>query len=187
MNLSKLVCRSQKGVTLLELLLAMTILSIVLLTFTHFFYQAGTYNLSNQNKTIALNVARNAMMFLEKENFIEIRNSFYTDATPVTATEDQFGLYLCKDSGDQTEGYTLNPLSESKMEEPPPLPTGCRPVTINGGDYYVTVSSEKTAEEENNDTFYNYYIPVKVKVSWYQNEKKKETELEGTIKSEDLR
>ena len=186
MNLSKLVSQSQKGVTLLELLLAMTILSIVLLTFTRFFYQAGTYNLSNQNKTVALNVARNAMMFLEKENFIEIRNNFYEGATPVTATGNQLGLHLCKNRDNQTEGYKLHS-SEPPAEKPPKSPVDCRPVSINGGDYYVTVSAGTTPAEEDNAQFYNYYIPVKVKVSWYQNENKKETELEGTIKSEDLR
>ncbi|HEY9577448.1 MAG TPA: prepilin-type N-terminal cleavage/methylation domain-containing protein, partial [Pseudobacillus sp.] len=179
MNLSKLVSQSQKGVTLLELLLAMTILSIVLLTFTRFFYQAGTYNLSNQNKTVALNVARNAMMFLEKENFIEMRNNFYEDTTPVIPTDNQLGLYLCKNPDDQIKGYTLH-LSELPAEKPPKSPAGCRPVTINGGDYYVTISAGTTPAEVDNAQFYNYYIPVKVKVSWYQNENKKETELEGT-------
>ncbi|WP_204554433.1 type IV pilus modification PilV family protein [Bacillus ectoiniformans] len=171
MNLLKYVRNSEKGVTLLELLLAMTILSIVLLTFTRFFYQAGTFNHTNQNKTVALNVARNAMMYMEKQPFIKVR----TDMEEALLDESKraeysYKLMICNDSYQ----YFLPSASSGP---------NCELITINSEDYQVTVYPEKMEDP----TKRKYYIPVTVEVRWEADGNPKTTTLAGTIKSEDLR
>lgn len=171
MNLSKLVRQSEKGVTLVELLLAITILSVVLLTFTRFFYQAGTYNLSNQNKTVALNVARNAMMYMEKQPFIEVRTDFEPALLDGTKKESySYKLLICS-----------NRYKHLKKDETPA--SDCHPPLINSEEYDVIVYPEQMKDPSKR----KYYIPVTVEVTWGPDESRKKTELDGTIKSEDLR
>lgn len=51
----------EAGFTLIEVLAAIVILSIVSLVLTSYFTNAMTYSKSNQNKTIMVNLARNAL------------------------------------------------------------------------------------------------------------------------------
>ncbi|WP_157796248.1 prepilin-type N-terminal cleavage/methylation domain-containing protein [Bacillus xiapuensis] len=166
----KFVRTCEKGVTLLELLLALTILSIVLLSFTRFFFQAGTYNQSNQSKTVATNVARNVLMYMEKQPFIKVRHDFGPALLDTKKRNDYaYELYLCG------SGYQY-------FEPNKPKNAGCKPISINNESYHVKIYPEKMDEPEKR----KYYIPITVEVSWGADDKKT-TALDGTIKSEDLR
>ncbi|WP_157843184.1 prepilin-type N-terminal cleavage/methylation domain-containing protein [Bacillus sp. FJAT-42315] len=163
----------EKGVTLLELLLSLTILSIVLLSVTQFFYQSATFNHSNQNKTVALNVARNALMYMEKQNFIEMRHSFGDVIDNKTeADQHYFELMICNNQYELING-------NDDSEAPP----SCSNIIVNNEPYTVFVFSEPVAEEGKK----KHYIPIKIEVEWDKDGKKQTTALDGTIKSEDLR
>lgn len=59
----------QQGFTLIEVLAAIVILSIVSLVLTSYFTNAMSYSKSNQNRTIMVNLARNALFYAEKQDF----------------------------------------------------------------------------------------------------------------------
>lgn len=59
------ILSSSKGLTLIEVLVSLTILSIILLGIMNFFNQAYSYTNSNQKKTAAINVARNALTYMD--------------------------------------------------------------------------------------------------------------------------
>ncbi|WP_050181208.1 type IV pilus modification PilV family protein [Domibacillus robiginosus] len=162
--MTKKIKNCQDGVTLLELLVSLTILSIILLSVTRFFFQAGTFNAANESRTIALNVARNALMFMEKQSFVEMRHEF----------EDPDTVKWLKMCPGTTEDkvYTLQ---SDRINE-----ADCSDIPVNDGTYAVTITSSSIDEETK-----KYYIPVTVKVRWKENEP--EVELDGTIKSEDMR
>ncbi|MEK5257160.1 type II secretion system protein [Paenibacillus sp. FSL E2-0201] len=71
--------KQEKGFTLIEVLAAIVILSIVSLVLTSYFTNAMSYSKSNQNKTIMVNLARNALFYVEKQDFEEMSNFFVTD------------------------------------------------------------------------------------------------------------
>lgn len=71
--------KQEKGFTLIEVLAAIVILSIVSLVLTSYFTNAMSYSKSNQNKTIMVNLARNALFYVEKQDFEEMNNFFVTD------------------------------------------------------------------------------------------------------------
>lgn len=66
--------KQEKGFTLIEVLAAIVILSIVSLVLTSYFTNAMSYSKSNQNKTIMVNLARNALFYVEKQDFEEMSN-----------------------------------------------------------------------------------------------------------------
>ena len=47
----KIRCQNEKGLTLVEILVAITILSIVLITFSSFFLQSAKHTNSNKRET----------------------------------------------------------------------------------------------------------------------------------------
>ncbi|WP_042354900.1 type IV pilus modification PilV family protein [Bacillus rubiinfantis] len=161
MKLRKLLF-SANGLTLIEVLLSLTILSIVILGVMQFFNQAYSFTNSNQNKTVAINVARNAMMFMEKQSFIEMRKDFDEHSS------EEGSLFICNNKYQLTWGDTS-------------VPTGCSPISINNINYHVTILPASNEDSE------SYMLPLNVKVEWKVNNKQYSTELEGAIKSEDIR
>ncbi|AIE60918.1 type IV pilus modification PilV family protein [Bacillus methanolicus] len=172
MNLKKILY-SSKGLTLVEILASLTILGIILIGCMKFFTQAYSYTNMNQKKTAAINVARNAMMYIENESFIEIREKF--EKNP----EEELTLMICD-----------NPMDKDDPEDPygkfwkgdTPGPS-CSPITVNNVKYYVKIR----ADSNKNDYDRNYILPITVKVEWVINGKVNETEIEGVMKSEDIR
>lgn len=66
----------EAGFTLIEVLAAIVILSIVSLVLTSYFTNALSYSKSNQSKTVMVNLARNALFYMEKQDFEEMSNYF---------------------------------------------------------------------------------------------------------------
>ena len=75
-NLLKKRENSENGLTLIEVLISISILGILLIVFMRFFLQAGTFTNLNEKRTVGINVARNALMFMEKQNFLKVKNDF---------------------------------------------------------------------------------------------------------------
>ncbi|WP_256989903.1 type IV pilus modification PilV family protein [Paenibacillus sp. VTT E-133280] len=71
--------KQENGFTLIEVLAAIVILSIVSLVLTSYFTNAMSYSKSNQNKTIMVNLARNALFYVEKQDFEKMSDYFITD------------------------------------------------------------------------------------------------------------
>lgn len=177
----------QEGITLIEVLLSITILGIILLTFMHFFLQAGTFTNANQKKTVAVNVARNALMFMEKQNFLVLKDDFLKiNDGEASSSDHSLHLKIC------------NNQYEYKNEK---INAGCEPIKINNVPYEVLVSTDnmddcyngnsktpnQSESNKNKKSTCNYYIPIKVEVRWAVNDKEYQTSVEGTVKSEDLR
>nr|WP_281363482.1 type II secretion system protein [Paenibacillus lemnae] len=66
----------EQGFTLLEVLAAIVILSIVSLVLTSYFSNALSYSKYNQNKTVMVNLARNALFYMEKQDYDKIKELF---------------------------------------------------------------------------------------------------------------
>ncbi|SDF21803.1 prepilin-type N-terminal cleavage/methylation domain-containing protein [Fontibacillus panacisegetis] len=69
----------ESGFSLVEVVAALVIFSIVTLSLTAFFINSMDYAKGNQNKTVMVNLARNALVYLEKQPFDEIKKYFITD------------------------------------------------------------------------------------------------------------
>lgn len=69
--------RNQKGLTLIEVLLSIVILSIILVTFMKFFPQMGMMYKQNENKQQAVNVAKELLIDWQKKG--DALNSFISN------------------------------------------------------------------------------------------------------------
>ncbi len=75
--------KKEEGFTLIEILAALLILSIVALAFTAYFSNALTFAKSNQNQTIMSNLARNALVYMQKQNFEDLQEYFNSTSATV--------------------------------------------------------------------------------------------------------
>ncbi|WP_168412951.1 type IV pilus modification PilV family protein [Bacillus salacetis] len=172
MKLSNIL-KNNQGLTLIEVLVSVTILSTVLLVFLNFFFQAGTYTNMNQKKTVAVNVARNALMFMEGQSYLEMKKEFSeVNKGNLEPVDHSLQLQLCAD-GYKTFLTGLTP------------PSDCSDIPINGTNYKVEILSEPVSASRQGEL--EYYIPITAKVRWITNDKEHSTSVEGTVKSEDIR
>ncbi|WP_169833773.1 type IV pilus modification PilV family protein [Saccharibacillus sacchari] len=75
--------KKEEGFTLIEILAALLILSIVSLAMTAYFSNAMTFAKTNQNKTIMSNLARNALVYMQKQDFDRLNEYFKSDSATV--------------------------------------------------------------------------------------------------------
>ncbi|MGG3916847.1 prepilin-type N-terminal cleavage/methylation domain-containing protein [Parageobacillus thermoglucosidasius] len=86
-----LALRSSKGFTLLEVLASITILSIVAIGMFSFFTNAMQYTTYNQDKTVAINIARGVLAYMERLDFTELKQ--YVESK-MNNTDSQSFVYL---------------------------------------------------------------------------------------------
>lgn len=67
--LSFKILKKEIGFTLLEVLLSLTILTLISIPMLSYFIQAYQYTTDSQNKTVAVNIARNIINYMENQNF----------------------------------------------------------------------------------------------------------------------
>ncbi|WP_409254407.1 hypothetical protein V1502_15475 [Bacillus sp. SCS-153A] len=127
----------------------------------------------NQKKTVAVNVARNALIYMESQSFLEMKRE-YSDVNEgrKSPEEHPVKLKICND------GYETFPPDKA-------VPPHCKDISINGTDYEVEITSEEVPPEEQHKL--DYYIPVTAEVRWMTNDKEFSTVVDGTVKSEDIR
>jgi prepilin-type N-terminal cleavage/methylation domain-containing protein len=154
---------NERGMTLVEVLVSLVILTILFTGAMQFFSQAYSYTSMNQNKTVGINVARNAMSFMEKQSFMEMKETFNKDSSK------QLKIFIC-----QNEYRYMD-----NLLPPPP----CTLVSLNNTAFDITVlyGPESSADYD------PYLIPITVQVDWERNGQDFSTSLEGTIASEDIR
>lgn len=154
---------NERGMTLVEVLVSLVILTILFTGAMKFFTQAYSYTSMNQNKTVGINVARNTLSFMEKQSFIEMKETFNKDST------NQLKIYICG--------------NEYQYKEDLSPPASCSLVSLNNTDFDITVRYGPESSTE----YDPYLIPITVQVDWERNGQDFSTSLEGAIVSEDIR
>ncbi|WP_138495664.1 type IV pilus modification PilV family protein [Paenibacillus pinistramenti] len=91
----------EQGFTLIEVLASIVILAIVSLVLTSFFTHALSYSKANQNKTIMVNLARNALFYAEKQDFDKWET--YFKAAEAEDKSNDHSEIACKPSADGNE------------------------------------------------------------------------------------
>ncbi|MDG0814588.1 type II secretion system GspH family protein [Cohnella rhizosphaerae] len=150
---------AEEGFSLIEVLAAITILSIVSLAMTAFFIQAMSYAKGNQNKTVAVNLARNALFFVEKQSFDVFKNYFEKSGSsivdPSSCEYDEANniVISCKDASATADLFN----------DVPNLWVLLNP-SVNGRDYQLTIEYDDKllAENDKAEGLENYLIPIKV-------------------------
>ena len=184
-----------EGFTLLEIMASMLILSVVGLTLSGFFVQAMSYAKHNENKTIAIHLARNALSYIQKEPYQPLHvyltsadaQGHYAAITSESCKLSNEGAAQCSVyrglAGDlQTLAYVLNP-------------------TVNGVPYTVSIQYEpdlkpglqlKLDEAESDSPnsqsdISPYLMAVKVTVSSKVKDRSEIVEVEGYLTDETIR
>ncbi|MEK0316894.1 type IV pilus modification PilV family protein [Cohnella sp. 56] len=147
------------GFSLLEVLAAIVILSVASLAMTAFFIQSMSYAKGNQNKTVAVNLARNALFFVEKQNFDLFDNYFrkqgqlLVDPKPCVYDTANERVTSCEGAPDTRDLFNSVPNLWLLLNP-----------TINGREYQLTIEYDDNMFKLNSDKqkLSAYLIPVKV-------------------------
>ncbi|CAM4278832.1 prepilin-type N-terminal cleavage/methylation domain-containing protein [Paenibacillus typhae] len=183
----------ERGFTLIEVLAAIVILSIVSLVLTSYFSSALSYSKSNQNKTIMVNLARNALFYMEKQDYQALSLYFQgkkaeganpaipghssinaSGCVPVTSATVSCSDYSSAVSDVQTLANVLNP-------------------TINGIAYHIDIEYQAALHSKMIDPVEaataKYLLPVRVIVrdSGKGGANVRQTVVEGYITDETIR
>ncbi len=145
----------ERGFTLVEVLLSITILGIIFLSILALFNNTYDYSKRNESKTVGINVARNVLNYIENQDFITINNKYLLNSSAseeILITKDS-----CKNSPFPADSC------ENMLE-----------TVINNVTYEATVTLKKHHEPD----LQNYLIPVEVKINWND----RETSVEGVLK-----
>ncbi|MDR6549665.1 type II secretion system protein [Paenibacillus qinlingensis] len=178
-----------EGFTLIEVLAATVILSVASLAMMTFFINAMSYNKGNQNKMVMVNLARNALFYMEKQRFNDVKNYFANvdeveDGNPVItfAGCSYDGTLHCSQSSKRD--YLINFSGIQNILSP----------NINGRDYEITITYQKDVDQENlqksavNGNVNQYLIPIRVNVKSASNPNmRNQTFVEGYVINEQIR
>lgn len=146
--------KKEQGFTLIEVLAALLILSIVALAFTAYFSNALTFSKSNQNKTIMSNLARSAVVYMQKQDFKTLKDYFEkNDKASITSdTLKQFATCGTSEAGicefKKIFGNT-DPTLVSEILSP----------SVNGVDYQISISYQSKLVKSSGDGG-NLLLPI---------------------------
>lgn len=176
--------KQEKGFTLIEVLAAIVILSIVSLVLTSYFTNAMSYSKSNQNKTIMVNLARNALFYVEKQDFEEMKE-YLKKHNSIEATK-------CKQD---TEDSPKCDAYKALVQDTDTLSQVLNP-SINGVNYQIEIEYQRdlhnqslNSSDPEKQKMAAYLLPVLVKVSRADSSGGPQSEpvLEGYITDEKIR
>lgn len=187
----KVQIKDEQGFTLVEVLAAILTLSIVSLLVVSYFMNAHTYAKSNQNKTVMVNLARNALFYMEKQDFSKMEEYFTAEDGTVRTIEGSSCTAV------DTCAYS------SLFTRVGSLPGVLNP-KVNNVQYELVISYQKNLREQldedtsgldqladrnGNGSLASYLIPVKVTVIGPGGPRAKESEVvvEGYITDEKIR
>ena len=137
---------NQKGLSLLEVLISITILSILTITILSFFNQAYDYTKRNQDKTVGINVARNVLSYIEQQDYQDIYDTYTTELNPSGANPK----------------IELTKASCSKFSSNKDVCENFFSTRINNAQFNTTV----TISQPKDSLLQGYLFPVKVTVTW---------------------
>ncbi len=151
---------SEKGLTLIEVLLSITILGIIATTFLSFFNQAYSYTKKNEDKTVGINVARNVLNYFEQQDFDKVKETyFYLD----TDIEKDISAANCTDT-------VKNNPSETVFDDPNVCQSFLT-TKINNVNYEANVQFTRDIQndkqsQESAPNLEAYLIGVEITVEW---------------------
>jgi prepilin-type N-terminal cleavage/methylation domain-containing protein len=195
---------TEKGFTLLEVLAAIIILSIVSLVLTSYFTRALSYSKSNQNKTIMVNLARNALFYMAKQDFETMSVYFQgtkagtqpavvghasidaSGCVPLTETSVSCGNYENMITDANTLAHVLNPvINNVKYQVSITYQANLHQEMMNG----KTSGNANEAVDVRKQEMAPYLIPVEVTVTGPggPNGNTSSTVVEGYITDEKIR
>ncbi|WP_454192047.1 PulJ/GspJ family protein [Paenibacillus sp. Marseille-Q7038] len=188
--------QKEQGFTLVEVLAATIILSIVSLVVVSYFMNAHSYAKSNQNKTVMVNLARNALVYLEKQDFTKMKEYFTADkeVSPIIKGSSCIQVAKCEYNSLFVNAHSLpevlNPKVnnvqyelvisyQSKLHQQ--LKDG---TTLKSLDVHIGIDSAQGRE-----TSASYLLPVKVTVTGPGGPRghRSEAVVEGYITDEKIR
>ena len=163
--------KKDQGFTLIEVLVSLTILTLIAIPMFSFFTQAYDYTTKNQNNTIGVNVARGVVEFMKKQNFEEMKSLLDTTGHPdPTNSLMNTEIYI----GIKTNSYYYSETEVPETEQ----------IEINSNKYKVAVTLWKNSDAHLDD----YSIPINVTATWIANSNNEmKTSLEGAIINETIR
>lgn len=179
---------NEQGFTLIEILATIVILSVVSLALTSYFTHALSYSKANQSKTIMVNLARNALFYVEKQDFDAWKNYFVTDqqeSVECSSAEDGGSGASC----DNFKGL----VSDTGVLE------GVLNPTVNQVQYHISIKYQRDAHTEMtsgqdqeqgdfNKAIAPYLLPVEIIVRDTRDTAgAKQTVIEGYITDEQIR
>ncbi|ANF95734.1 type II secretion system protein [Paenibacillus bovis] len=177
--------RREQGFTLVEVMAGIVILSVVAMMAMTFFSSSLSYSKINENKTVMVNLARNALVYAEKQDFAAWKQYF------VTSNKSEVTGMACL-SGSACSQYSfLVPNSSPEV-----LARVLNP-SVNGVKYTVTIRYQKMSSSSaaalpasvaniKNDT--NYLLPIVVSVQGPEHQNGMSgTSVEGYITNETIR
>ncbi|CAI6040843.1 type IV pilus modification PilV family protein [Cohnella sp. JJ-181] len=171
----------EDGFSLLEVLAAIVILSVVSLAMTAFFIQAMTYAKGNQNKTVAVNLARYGLFFMEKVNYQTYKTYFASQPTLSPEGCEKLNIVTCGADGAKAELFNKTPNMWEALNP-----------TVNGRQYRIAVEFQDDFWETNKDkaNLADYLLPIKVSawdISRGPDDARGSAEVEGYITDEKIR
>ncbi|MFF2447730.1 prepilin-type N-terminal cleavage/methylation domain-containing protein [Neobacillus sp. NPDC058068] len=123
------IVRNEKGVTLIEILISIVILSIIFLSIMRFFPQMGLMNQQNENKSQAINTAKGLLIDWQESNKVK--------------------TFIANDK--QTIGFITNVNNKDYYTNFNPNPSGTDYIfTTIKNSYEVTIKIKKSPIEKSN-------------------------------------
>ncbi|MBM7620467.1 prepilin-type N-terminal cleavage/methylation domain-containing protein [Bacillus tianshenii] len=112
----KQIIEKNGGFTLIEVLVSITIFSIILLGMMTFFTNGLTYVKENESKTVATQVARNVMNYMEKQDFGTFEaftNQKMMDLDPTVNFDSPFSVTINLSSCAKVHNLMIKPYPNS--------------------------------------------------------------------------
>ena len=159
---------NSKGFTLIEVLLSITLLGIISLSMFSFFTQAYSYSKINEDKTLGLYVARNMLVYMERQNFTKV-NELYIEPLTEPLADGAITLTVTNCGDIHKSGETV-------------FDQYCDDMFLqifNNVQYSVSVEMKKHIDQNLRE----YLIPTEITVNWGTNT----TSIEGYVTNEAIR
>lgn len=177
--------KRDEGFTLLEILAAITIVSVVSLAMMAFFVNALSSAKGNQNKTVVVNLARNALYYIEKQDFDTLKAYFMSTSKVISPegcsrTHEDSDSVICTGDGSTALADLFN-RSDFLLEVLTP--------NVNGRDYVLTVEFEENYFTAKDKPLEGYLLPVKIiaQTKGTEGNNRDRTEVEGYVSDEKIR
>lgn len=158
--------KNSNGYSLLEVLLAVTILGIMFFTIMGFFSQSFTYVKENESKTVGVNVGRNVLHYFEKQNFDKMNTALISLGEE---SRDLNGMVIPEKKELVVNEDTCNLINIENCDN-------ILQLLVNNVNYKANVKLLTHDDVK----LRSFLIPIEIKITWNE----KETTIKGVIKRE---
>lgn len=150
--------KSKHGNTLVEVLAAVTIFSLVVIPMISFFTQAYSYTNRNEMKTVSINVARGVYEFMSNQDFSELKARMKGISEYNVYVGLMDGNEIDPSDPTKTKKIQVYKFQEKSIYEDPTVPVKGKvnPVQINNVKYNAYVKLKPSSEKP------DYFIDIDV-------------------------